>query len=75
MNTSEIANNLSLLFTPSKRSNEFGAYHLKHVYSALTGEYITEDQFEELLKEQGYRMNNKKETFYIVKTKYGKSIY
>ncbi len=74
-NADETANNLSLLFTPSKKSNVWGAYHLKHVYHELTREYMTEAQFEQLLKEHGYRMNNKKGTFYIVKTKYGKSIY
>ena len=65
---------LQRIITPSKYSHILGSYHLKHVYEKLTGEYIDDDDFIILLRQNGYRLD-KRNRVYGRKTELAKLLY
>ena len=65
---------LELLLIPSKVSHNYSSYHLKHVYEKYVGDYISVEDFEKLLKTNGYKVS-KKGGVYGIKTELAKSYY
>ena len=71
---SSITEILELLFIPSKSSHVNSAYHLKHVFENYVGYYISAEDFEILLKQNGYKLT-KKGCVYGTKSELAKSYY
>ena len=63
---------LNLLFAPNKFSHIYSSQHLKHVYENYVEDYISVDDFEKLMKENGYKIT-KKGLVYCLKTDLAKS--
>ena len=63
---------LNLLFAPSKSSHKYSSQHLKHVYENYVKDYISVDDFEKLMKENGYKIT-RKGLVYCLKTDLAKS--
>ena len=70
---SSITEILKLLFIPSKISHVYSTYHLKHVFENYIGEYISVEEFEILLKQNGYKLT--KGCVYGTKSELAESYY